>query len=192
MGIQAPAEVKFKLIHEAAARDDNLLKISDLCEIAGVSRSGYYAWIRSAPQRAEREAQDLADFALIKQAYDFRGYKKGGRSIYMRLLHMDPPVVMNLKKIYRLMDKYELFCPIRKANPYRRMAKAMKTSHVAKNQIERRFKNFPPRKALLTDITYFWKQACENTTSVSVNSYGAWNHILANGKLSVVAGNRRP
>ena len=43
----------------------------------------------------------------------------------MRLLHLDPPVVMNIKKIRRLMRKYGLFCPIRQANPYRRMAKAM-------------------------------------------------------------------
>ena len=74
----------------------------------------------------------------------------------MRLLHMNPPVVMNLKKIRRLMRKYGLFCPIRQANPYRRMAQAMKTSHVAKNQIQRQFKAFGPRKALLTDITYLF------------------------------------
>ena len=46
---------------------------------------------------------------------------------------MEPPVHMNLKKIRRLMKKYGLFCPIRKANPYRRMAKALATSYVAPN-----------------------------------------------------------
>ena len=35
MGIQAPSEVKFKLIKEATRQDNNLLKISSLCEIAG-------------------------------------------------------------------------------------------------------------------------------------------------------------
>ena len=74
----------------------------------------------------------------------------------MRLLHLDPPVVMNIKKIRRLMRKYGLFCPIRQANPYRRMAKAMKTSHVAKNEINRQFRSYAPRKALLTDITYLF------------------------------------
>lgn len=43
MGIQAPAEIKFALIYEAIKQDDNKLSISFLCEIAGVSRSGYYA-----------------------------------------------------------------------------------------------------------------------------------------------------
>ncbi len=89
----------------------------------------------------------------MKQSYEFLGYKKGARSIYMRLLHLDPPVVMNIKKIRRLMGKYGLFCPIRQANPYRRMAKAMKTSHVTKIEINRQFRSYAPRKALLTDIT---------------------------------------
>ncbi len=156
MGIQAPAEVKYSLIHEAVRQDENLLNISALCRIAGVSRSGYYAWLEAAPFRQRREEADNADFALVKEAYEYRGYKKGARSIYMRLLHLDPPVIMNIKKIRRLMKKYGLFCPIRQENPYRRMAKAMKTSHVAKNEIHRAFKKFAPRKALLTDITYLF------------------------------------
>ena len=113
MGIQAPAEVKYGLIHEAVRQNGNLLNISAPCRIAGVSRSGYYAWLDAAPLRQSREETDSADFALVKQAYEFRGYRKGARSVYMRLLHLDPPVVMNIKKIRRLMRKYSLFCPIR-------------------------------------------------------------------------------
>ena len=83
MGIQAPAEVKYGLIQEAIRQDDNVLNISALCRIAGVSRSGYYAWLEAAPDRQQREETDRKDFALIKQAYEFRGYEKGARSIYM-------------------------------------------------------------------------------------------------------------
>ncbi len=72
----------------------------------------------------------------------------------MRLLHMDPPVHMNVKKIQRLMRKYGLLCPIRKANPYRRMAKALKTSNYADNLVQREFREHGARKILLTDITY--------------------------------------
>lgn len=43
MGIQAPAEVKFRLIQEAVSQENNVLSVSSLCRIAGVSRSGYYA-----------------------------------------------------------------------------------------------------------------------------------------------------
>ena len=72
----------------------------------------------------------------------------------MTLLHMDPPVHMNLKKVRRLMTKYHLVCPVRKANPYRRMAKALKTNSVADNLLQRQFEDYGPRMVLLTDITY--------------------------------------
>ena len=125
-----------------------------LCEIAHVSRSGYYNWVNSEDMRDKKESHDQKSFELILQAYQYRGYAKGARRIYMRLIHMDPPVIMNIKKIRRLMKKYNLFCPIRRANPYRRMANALKTNNVADNILNREFKLHGPRMVLLTDITY--------------------------------------
>ena len=153
MGIQAPPKVKFALIREATLRDDNLLKISVLCDIAGVSRSGYYNWCFNAPARKFRDDVDRKDFDLVLEAFQFRGYNKGARGIHMRLLHMG--IIMNVKKIRRLMRKFGLKCPIRKANPYRRMAKALATSNVAPNAVNREFRR-EPRKILLTDITYLF------------------------------------
>ena len=72
----------------------------------------------------------------------------------MRLLHTG--IIMNEKKISRLMNKFHLLCPIRKANPYRRMMKAMKTSNVAQNLLERNFEDYGPGYVLLTDITYLF------------------------------------
>jgi len=151
-GIKAPPEVKFAMIQAATAQDNNLLSISELCRLAEVSRSGYYRWLDAAPVRDMREAQDKADFILVVEAYNVRGYAKGARSIYMTLLHRD--IRMNLKKIRRLMSKYGLLCPIRKANPYRRMAKAMRTNTVVGNIVDRNFRAHGVRRVLLTDITY--------------------------------------
>ena len=148
------ASAKYMIIQAVLDDPENQLDIQTMCQYAGVSRSGYYKWLNTAPVREARELQDQQDFELILKAYNYRGYKKGARSIYMRLLHMDPPVVMNLKKIRRLMEKYGLFCPIRGANPYRRMAKALRTSNVADNLVQREFTVHGPRAVLLTDITY--------------------------------------
>lgn len=70
----------------------------------------------------EREKHDRADIEQILEAYQHCGYDKGSRGIHMRLLQAG--ILMNRKKIQRLMNKYNLVCPIRKTNPYKQMAKA--------------------------------------------------------------------
>jgi transposase InsO family protein len=152
--MSVPASAKYTIIREMTRRDNNLLNITWLCAAAGVSRSGYYHYLETEDLRQQREEQDREDFSIILKAYQFRGYKKGARSIYMRLLHLKPPVHMNIKKIRRIMKKYNLFCPIRKANPYRRAAKAIATAQVAPNLLNREFESRGPRKVILTDITY--------------------------------------
>lgn len=150
------------------------MNITHLCDIAEVSRSGYYNWKHNKDKRKEKEANDRKDFEYILHAYRYRGYHKGARSIYMRLQHMN--IVMNLKKIRRLMKKYNLVCNIRKANPYRRMAKAMKTSNVADNLVNRHFKQ-GPRFVILTDITYLFYGKGRAYLSVMKDAYT--NEVLA-------------
>jgi transposase InsO family protein len=145
---------KFEIISEMMDRPGNQLNIKALCEIAGISRSGYYEWLKAEPLRRMREEQDRAGFDQILVAYRFRGYDKGGRGIQMRLLRHAPPIRMNLKKVRRLMGKYGLKCPIRKANPHRRMMAALKENNYAKNILNREFKEHGVRSVLLTDITY--------------------------------------
>lgn len=144
----------FEIIRETQQEKGNLLTVSEMCRIAGVSRSGYYRWCSAEETRVRREAQDRKDFELILEAYRFRGRDKGARGIHMRLLHLEEPVIMNVKKIRRLMKKYQLVCPIRKANPYRQMIRAIRTSHTADNIVARNFIDHGPRTILLTDITY--------------------------------------
>ena len=152
--MKVPVSARYAVIREMTSKDNNLLNITWLCATAEVSRSGYYHYLATDNLRKQREDQDEKDFLIILKAYGFRGYGKGARGIYMRLLHMDPPVHMNVKKIRRLMKKYGLICPIRKANPYRRMAKAFKISNAVPNILNREFETHGPRAILLTDITH--------------------------------------
>lgn len=118
---------RFEAVRAALADRSNVLTVKELCELAGVSRSGYYNWTSSQRARELREEQGRAAFVQILEAYRFRGYAKGVRSIHMRLLHMG--IRMNVKKIRRLMRKYNLSCPIRKPNPYRRLQKSIPDGH---------------------------------------------------------------
>jgi len=146
------AGTRFEAVRETLTDKNNVLTVKDLCELAGVSRSGYYNWIRSEKARVLREAKDQEAFEKILEAYQFRGYAKGVRGIHMRLLHMG--VLMNVKKIRRLMRKHRLVCPIRKPNPYRRLQRSIQMGSTAENLVNREFEDHGPRVVLLTDITY--------------------------------------
>lgn len=78
---------RFELIHEVMSTRGNILDLNNLCQTAGVSRSGYYKWIRSEEVRREKEENDRADFELVLEAFKHRGYDKGVRGINMYLLH---------------------------------------------------------------------------------------------------------
>lgn len=49
------SENKFEIIHETIHKADNRLSVKMLCEIAGVSRSGYYNWVHSAEKEPKRK-----------------------------------------------------------------------------------------------------------------------------------------
>lgn len=127
--------------------------VSHLCSIAGVSRSGYYGFLKNKSRKIKQDSIDLIARDNILKAFNYKGYKKGSRSIKM-LLENEFGVTYNRKRIQRIMRKYDIVCPIRKANPYRRMAKATKEHRVVPNLLNRNFKQEVAGKVLLTDITY--------------------------------------
>jgi putative transposase len=124
-----------------------------LCQLLGVSHSGYYNYLNTADRRLARERADEKAGALIQKAFNRRGFKKGSRSIKMTL-EQEYHTVYNLKRIRRLMRKFNLVCPHRRANPYRQMAKATQEHRTLENKLQRDFRKGTPGLALLTDITY--------------------------------------
>jgi transposase InsO family protein len=132
-------------------------KITDnsayLCSIAGVSRSGYYAYLKSENIRKQRNKLDLESKKIIMKAFVKKGYSNGARGIKMNLEN-NFNINFNLKKIRRIMKKYRIECPHRKPIPYKRIAKATKEHTTLKNTLDRNFKQGIPFKVLLTDITY--------------------------------------
>lgn len=54
------------------------------------------------------------------------------------------------------MHKFNLFCPIRVRNPYKRIAKSKLEATTKPNLLNRDFKANGPRSSLLTDIIYLF------------------------------------
>lgn len=72
----------------------------------------------------------------------------------LRWSYSKTSVTYSLKRISRLMKKFDLVCPHRKPNPYKRIAKATKEHRTLPNLLQRDFRKGIPGLVLLTDITY--------------------------------------
>jgi len=167
----------YELILKTVSRKDYSGTVSYCCSILGVSRSGYYNYLKTESSRAIRENEDLKARDIILKAYNYRGYKKGSRSIKMTLKN-EFGIIYNRKKIQRIMRKYGIVCPIRKTNPYKRIAKATKEHRTVPNLLERDFKQGIPGKVLLTDITYL-PYGINRMAYLSTIKDGSSNDILA-------------
>ncbi|WP_339280636.1 IS3 family transposase [Lysinibacillus sp. FSL P2-0066] len=148
----APHE-KYAVINEVIRKYQLINSVSELCTVAHVSRSGYYAWLRNTEKHAIRENNDYEDYLFLKCIYDaFKG-KVGYRGLYMKVCELlENP--MNPKKIRRLMRKYNFFAKVRRANPYKNIAKATQEHKTLPNRLNREFTQDEPEKVFLTDITY--------------------------------------
>ncbi|WP_341279373.1 IS3 family transposase [Paenibacillus sp. FSL H8-0537] len=147
-----PSE-RFQLIHQTIRKHDLRRLTRYLCKIAGVSASGYYRWCNAEESRQLRETADQYDFQLIREHFEALNGKVGALVIKMRLERLNG-IVMNHKKIRRIMRKFGLVATIRQTNPYRKMAKATQEHRTCPNLLERQFDQGEPEKVLLTDITY--------------------------------------
>ena len=158
----------YEIIKELVQKYDEKAQIKYLCEIAKVSRSGYYNYFskNSIENRNKREVHDEKDKDIILDAFNRHGYKKGAKGIKMTLENEDK-IIFNLKHIRRIMKKYNIICPIRKAEPYKQMLKKDLEHRTVENKLKRDFKQEKPGKVLLTDITYlsygYYKRAYLST-----------------------------
>jgi len=122
-----------------------------LCNVANVSKSGYYKWLRNA----DEIPRDYGDYLLIKEIFEAGKSKYGWRQIRMNL-ERKKKTVMNHKKIIRIMKKYNLVAKIRRRNPYKAVMKKTAGHRTFENKLDRNFLQLIPRIVFCTDITYLF------------------------------------
>lgn len=71
-------------------------------------------------------------------------------------LHTQYNISMNHKKIRRIMNRYGLYCKVRRRNPYKAIMKQAQEHAVYPNVLNRRFSITTARTVLCTDITYLY------------------------------------
>nr|WP_194542869.1 IS3 family transposase [Paenibacillus sp. JZ16] len=129
---------------EKAAKD---YPVSTLCKIFGVSRSGYYAFLKRKKLDRDRE-----DKALVMKVYKHYNGVYGYRQLQLFLLQ-DHGVWMNHMKVLRLMQVLGIRSRIRRKH---RCNYVFSTEgRVAKNLLKRDFQAEAPNQKWVTDITQY-------------------------------------
>lgn len=89
----------------------------------------------------------------MKEIFDKGKSKYGWRTVKMRL-QRERGIVMNHKKIIRIMKKYGLVTKIRRKNPYKAIMKKTVEHRTFTNTLDRAFTQTIPYRFFCTDITY--------------------------------------
>lgn len=129
------------------------ISIKHLCQIASVSVSGYYKWISNVENRTERLEKEIADYEIIYEIFINHDETAGFRTITMELKHQYS-IIMNHKKVIRIMEKYGLKCKIRRQRTYGITFDKNRIEHTYPNLINTKFDCVKPYSVLHTDITY--------------------------------------
>ena len=122
-----------------------------ICEALGVSRGGFYAWLKRPP--SERSRTDEALATRIRSSFIGSGRTYGARRVWHDLLA--DGVNCGLHRIERLMRQHGL-----KARPRRRRLPPdlgeRQAVAVAPNVLDRAFVAPAPNRRWIADFTYIW------------------------------------
>ncbi|MFF3920911.1 IS3 family transposase [Paenibacillus lactis] len=136
-------EQRFKLIEQSA----DIGQVTERCQLLGVSRSGYYAYLKRKKNDRDAKAK-----RLIRTVYKRYEGKYGYRQIQL-FLWQDEGVWMNHKKVLRLMQELGLQASIRRKRRFNMTYQA--AERVARNLLKRNFTAEKPNQKWVTDVTQY-------------------------------------
>ena len=116
-----------------------------MCQMLGVSRSGYYDYLKRAG--AESRDEELAE--QIRQCQERSHHTYGYRRVHQWLKQRN--VHRNPKTILRIMQKYGLLSEIRRRRKWVQMGQQV---HKYQNLLDRKFLANRPNSKWVTDISY--------------------------------------
>lgn len=130
--------------------------VRGILEIIGLPKSTYYELLHNenyGTGAERRKLRDDEDILLVRQVYEYKGYKKGYRQISMMMEDVTGETMSPHRVLY-LMRKYGMRTNIRKPSKNRKAMKELMKRNGKPNLLMRRFKLHRPNEVRLTDVTY--------------------------------------
>ena len=146
----------------------NNFKLTNMCAVLNISPKTYYKY-------RNKEDPDYYDYLIIKEIFDDSKGTYGYRRIVEGLL-LKYGVVMNGKKVLRIMKKYNLMAEyIRKSKKKNKNEKI--EDNVKPNLLNRNFTTDAPNKVWDTDITYLIFKGSRAYLSTIIDLYD--RHVVS-------------
>jgi len=123
--------------------------VKKMCQVFGVSRSGYYQW-HSRAGKTKRQQANQELIAKIRTIYAQNRKCYGSPRIYRELLQQGLPYGKN--RIARLMHENGIYA--RKPKRYKVTTQSDHDLPIAPNRLARNFTATAPNQAWVSDITY--------------------------------------
>ncbi|MFJ9565989.1 IS3 family transposase [Streptomyces fuscichromogenes] len=124
--------------------------VKRLCTVLGLSRSGFYRWLKAAPARAAKMAADTALTRRIRKVHAASGKTYGARRITADL--RAGGLAVNRKRIERLMRQHAI--QGRRLKRRHRTTIPDPAAQVVPDLLRRNFTASGPDRAWIGDITY--------------------------------------
>lgn len=169
--------------------------VNFMCDLLGVSRSGFYAWRKREPSKRAKENEELS--SKIIEIFDASRKTYGSPRVTEELEAQGFEV--DRKRVARLMAKMGLSASLR---PKYRARNSEPATELAANILDRQFEVDEPDRVWVSDITYVWTAAGWLYLAVVIDLYSrrvvGWamaDHMRAElvlEALSVALGSRRP
>ena len=134
--------VKYQIIY----MNRNRYPVSTMCRFFGVSRSGYYGYVK----RLDQPAHDAFLAGIIREQQKKCDKTYGYRRMWKWLEKVEK-IHRNPKTILRVMKKYELLSEIRRRRKWKQMGQQL---HKYENLLNREFQANRPNHKWVTDISY--------------------------------------
>ena len=127
--------------------------IRHILSLVGISSNSFYCYNRIERYGLTLDEKDRLDGAYVRQAFEYKGYKKGCRQVTM-VLRTVVGKPMGVDKVRRLMKKEGLKCDVREPSPYRSSTAGRAQTCIKPNILRRKFKLYRPNRVRVTDVTY--------------------------------------
>lgn len=134
-----------KYKYEVIYRHRAVYPITVMCQFFGVSRSGYYGYVK----RKGHPEKDASLALMLRQQQERCHQTYGYRRMYLWLESQD--IHHNPKTVLRVMKKYGILSEIRRKRKWQNLGQQV---HRYENLLNRQFKSSAPNRKWVTDISY--------------------------------------